>query len=172
MRWSRSRSGRGAAWTPCGALFALAAELLLALQIFVEAHCQILDDHVLNAEAPLELGNQLFVIGADLLINVNAFAMLGHTISEFARAPKLGLLDLRAFFGASGLDAGDHFLDFVFRRCRAGDENQIVQSLLHDDLFPLCAEGIGGTSQSVPGANPEKPFTLFPALPLPAAFAV
>src|ERR1700722_5555221 len=74
---SRNRSGRTAARTPRGALFALSAELLLALQVFVEAHRQILDDHVLNSQPPLEFRDQLGMIRANLLININALAMLG-----------------------------------------------------------------------------------------------
>src|SRR5207344_1657277 len=110
--WSRSRSrdrrGRAAARTPRGALFALSAELLLALQIFVEAHGQVLDDDVLHAQTALEFGDQLAVIRANLLVDVNALAVLGHAISELARAPVLGLLNLAALFRASVLDAGNH----------------------------------------------------------------
>src|SRR5262249_15644599 len=68
-----------------------------------------------------------------------------HAIRQLARSPMLGLLDLRALFRARMLDTREHLLDLVFRSRRAGDENQIVQTLFHDDLFP-----------SVPGARPGK----------------
>src|SRR5579859_5718766 len=169
----RSRNGgrRAAARTPRGALFALSAELFLALQVFVEAHGQILDDHVLDAEAAFELRDEVSMTGANLLVDVNALAMLGHAIGELARAPVLGLLDLSALFRAGVLDAGNHFLDFVLRRGRPRDKNQIVQAFFHDDLFPHCADGIGGTTKSIPGNRAKNCFTLFPALPLPAVFA-
>jgi hypothetical protein len=66
------------------------------------------------------------VRSANLLVNVDAFAMLGDAIGELARAPMLSLFDFAALFGASVLDAGEDLFDFVFRGGRAGDENQIV----------------------------------------------
>jgi len=51
----------------------------------------------LHAQAPFQLGDQFAVRGADFLVNVNAFAVLGHAVRQLARAPVLGLLDLAAF---------------------------------------------------------------------------
>src|SRR5260370_25077922 len=99
--------------------------------MLIETDGQVLDDHVLHAKAALELGDQLVVRGANLLVDVDALAMLGDAIGELARAPVLGLFNLAALFGAGVLDAGEDFLDFVFRRGRANDEDQIVQTLFH-----------------------------------------
>src|SRR5258707_8589135 len=94
--WSRCRGG--AAWTTCSAHCAFVTELLLTLEIFVEAHGQVLDDHVLHAEAALEFSDELVVRGANLLIHVDALAMLVDTIGELARAPVLGLFNFAALF--------------------------------------------------------------------------
>src|SRR5712671_2547347 len=120
----------------------LVTELLLALEIFVEAHGQILDDYVLHTQAALELGDQLVVRGADLLIDVDALAMLGYAISELSRAPVLGLFNFAALFGAGVLDGGEHFLDFVFRRGGADDEDQIVQTLFHVMTSSFCSRAL------------------------------
>src|SRR5260370_102180 len=74
-------------------------------------------------------------IGINLLVILDAFAVLGHAIRKFPRAPVLGLLDLAALFRASVLDDREDFLDLLFRRRRPHDENQIVITLFHDDLF-------------------------------------
>src|SRR6266849_3160670 len=79
--------------------------------------------------------------GANLLIYVDAFAMLGDAVGELARAPMLGLFNLAALFRAGVLDAGEDFLDFVFRRGGANDENQIVQTLFHVMTFFLLFPG-------------------------------
>src|ERR1700730_16686899 len=89
--------------------------------------------------------------GANLLVDVDALAMLGHAIGELSRAPVLGLFNLAALFGAGVLDAGDDFLDFVFRRGGTSDEDQVVQTLFHDCLFP-----------SVSGRWPVKTFASLP----------
>src|SRR5438045_4301303 len=95
--------------------------------------------------------------GADFLVNVDTFAVLGHAIGELARAPVLGLLDLAALFRAGVFDDREDFLDLVFRRRRPHDKNQIVITLFHDDLFPFT-----------PGAQPGKIVsTPLPALPPP-----
>src|SRR5271154_4921828 len=139
--WRRGRGSRccrrcrSAARTPRGALLALVDEFFLPLQILIETHGQILDDRVLHAQTPLEFGDQLGMRGANLLVNVNPFAVLGHAIGQLARSPVLGLLDLRALLRARVLDARENFLHFVFRGSRPRDENQIVQTLFHDDLF-------------------------------------
>src|SRR5271165_1641049 len=130
LRTAGRRRRRRAARTARGALLAAIAQLLLQLQIFVEANGQILDDHVLYAETALQLGHQLAVRGANLLIDVDAFAVLGHFVSQFAGAPMFGLLDLGALFRAGVLNPADDFLDVLFRSRRASDKNQIVQSFL------------------------------------------
>src|SRR6516165_8657991 len=121
-----SRGLSDAARTARGALFALMRELLLTLQFLVEAHGLILDDRVLDAEAALEFVNQFAVGGAHLLVEIDALAVLHHLVSQLARAPVLGLLDLGAPFGTGMLNRGENLLDFVFRRRRANDEDQIV----------------------------------------------
>src|SRR2546430_2027245 len=151
-RWCGSRC---AARTPRGALLALLRKLLLALQILVQPYRLILDHRVLHAQTALQLGNQLTMRGADFLVNVDTFAVLGHAIRELACAPVLGLLDLAAFFRAGVLDDREDFLDLVFRRRRPHDKNQIVITLFHDDLFPFT-----------PGTQPGKIVsTSLPALP-------
>src|SRR6266852_1866290 len=80
--------------------------------------------------------------GADLLIDVDALAMLGYAIGELARAPMLGLFNLAALFGAGMLDGGEHFLDFVFRRGGADDEDQIVQTLFHVMTSSFCSRAV------------------------------
>src|SRR6266581_4417835 len=129
----RGATGR-LARTPGRLALALALELLLAFQLFVEAHRQVLDDHVGNREAPLEFANQFALRALDLQIDVIAFPMLGDAIGHLARAPLLELFDLAALFGASVLERGDDFRDFLFRRGRPADENQIVQAFFH--VFP------------------------------------
>src|SRR5258707_13760719 len=129
------RRRRGAARTPSGTLLALQRKLFLGLQIFVQTPRLVFDHHVLHAQAALQLGNQLAVRGANLLVHVNTFAVFGHAISQLARAPLLGLFHLAAFFRAGVLDHGKNFLDLLFRRCRTDDEHQIVMTLFHDDLF-------------------------------------
>src|SRR5437016_3523062 len=101
-RWCGSRC---AARTPRGALLALLRKLLLALQILVQPYRLILDHRVLHAQTALQLGNQLTMRGADFLVNVDTFALLGHAIRELACAPVLGLLDLAGFFRSGVLDA-------------------------------------------------------------------
>ena len=136
---------RYAARTASGTLLTLVRKLFLALQLFVEANGLILDDRVLNAEPALELVNELTVIGAHLLVDIDAFAVLGDFIGQLARAPVLGLFDLAALFGDGMLDGREDLLDFLFRRCRAGDENQIVQTFFMMTSF-----------LPVPGAGPGK----------------
>src|SRR5258708_6300806 len=144
--FGRSRSrGRGnrrlrhAARAAGGAPLALVRELLLALQFFVETNGLILDDRVQHAETPLKLVHQLAVIRAHLLVDVNALTVLRDLVGQLAGAPVLGLFDLAALFGDGMLDGGEDLLDFVFRRGRAGDENQIVQTFFHDDLVSFCS---------------------------------
>jgi len=115
------------------------AELLLALEVFVETNGQILDDVVLNLEATFEFHDQIVVRSANLIVDVDAFAVFGNAVSELARAPVLGLFDLAALFGDGMLDGAENLLDFLFRRGRAGDENQIVQTFFHDDLVSSCS---------------------------------
>src|SRR5260370_11224051 len=135
-RWRRWSGGRcRAARTPRGALLSLLRKFLLALQIFVQPHGLILDHVVLHAQAALQLGNQLAVRGADFLVHVHALAVLGHAVRQLPRAPVLGLLDLAALFRDGVLDNRKDFFDFFFRRRRPHDENQIVLTLFHDDLF-------------------------------------
>src|SRR5438034_5739804 len=64
--------------------------------------------------------------GANLLVHVNAFAMLVDAIGQLARPPLLGLLHLAAFFRAGVLHHAEYLLDVLFRRGRSNDENQIV----------------------------------------------
>src|SRR6516165_10004933 len=131
----RSIRGRSNAARPAGgALFALVSELLLTLQFFVEAHGLILDDRVLDAEAAFEFVHKFAVGCAHLLVEIDALAVLHHLVGKFAGAPVLGLLDLRTLFGAGVFNRGEDLLDFVFRRRGANDEDQIVQTLFHDDL--------------------------------------
>src|SRR5713226_9436755 len=80
------RCGR-AARTPRGALLPLLRKLFLPLQIFVQAHGLVLDNRVLHAQAALQLGNQLAVRGANFLVNVDAFAVLGYSVGQLSRAP-------------------------------------------------------------------------------------
>jgi len=62
---------------------------------------------------------------------------------------------IAALFRDGVLDDREDFLDLVFRRRRPHDENQIVITLFHDDLFPFT-----------PGAQPDKIVSTFlPALP-------
>src|ERR1700731_133540 len=155
LRCCRRGGSRCAARTPRGALLALLRKFLLALQVLVQPHGLILDHRVLHAQAALQLGNQFAVVRADFLVHVNAFAVLGHAIGQFSRAPVLGLLDLAAFFRNGVLDDREDFFDLFFRRRRPHNENQIVVTLFHDDLFPFT-----------PGAQPGKiVLTFLPALP-------
>src|SRR5690348_727519 len=138
------RRRRGPARTPRGALLALLRKLLLPLQILIQTDGLILDDHVLHAEAALQLSNQLAVRGANLLVHVNAFTVLVDAIGQLARAPLLGLLDLAASLLTSVLDQRQNRLAFLIRRCRTDDENQVVIPLFQDDLFssqPFCVRG-------------------------------
>src|SRR5262249_40918336 len=93
------RGLRNAARTPRGALLAFVRKLLLALQLFVEANGLILDDRVLHAQPSLQFVHQFAVVRPHLVVDVDAFAVLGHLVGQLARAPVLGLLDLAAFFG-------------------------------------------------------------------------
>src|SRR5467141_373144 len=156
LRRCRRRGGsRCATRTPRGALLALLRKFLLALQVFVQPHGLILDHRVLHAQTALQLGNQFTVVRADFLVHVDAFAVLGHAIGKLPRAPVLGLLDLAAFFRDGVLDDREDFFNLLFRRRRPHDENQIVVTLFHDDLFPFT-----------PGAQPGKiVLTFLPALP-------
>src|SRR5215472_106206 len=153
-RGTRRRSN--AARTTGGALFALVSELLLTLQFFVEAHGLILDDRVLDAEAALEFVDKFAVGGAHLLVEIDALAVLHHLVGELAGAPVLRLLDLGAFFGAGVLDRGEDLLDFVFRRRRANDEDQIVQTLFHDDLVSSSSGHVAREIHSLPHFFEER----------------
>src|SRR5712664_4121285 len=132
------RCGRSCrpARTPCGALLALQRELLLPLQVFVQAHGLILDHRILHAQAPLQLRTQLAVRGMNLLVNINPFAMFGHAIGQLPRSPVFGLLDLATLFRTSMLDDREHLLNLLFRSRRAHNKNQIVQTFFHHDLVP------------------------------------
>src|SRR5579885_898914 len=125
---------RRAARAARGTAFAALAEFLLPLDVLIEPHGLILNDGILHAETPLELGDEFAVSRANLLIEVDSFAMLGDAIGEFARAPILRLFDLGVLFRASVLDGRKHTLDLVFRRGRASDKDQVVQTLFHDGL--------------------------------------
>jgi len=94
-----------------------------------------LDDVVLNFEAALEFHDQIVVRSADLVVDVDAFAVLGNFVSELAGAPMFGLFDLGAFVAAGVLNRVLHFLDFVFRRGRTNDKNQVVQTFFHGSSF-------------------------------------
>src|SRR5690349_15120943 len=48
-------------------------------------------------------------------------------------------------------DGGEDLLDFVFRRGRAGDENQIVQTFFHDDLVSSCSGHWARENRLLPG---------------------
>src|SRR6202022_1991524 len=133
-------------WTARRALLAFAAEFLLPLNIFVEPYGHVLDHDVLHAQAAFEFRDQFSVFGADLLIDVNSFAMLGHAIGQLPRTPMLGLLDLSVLLRNGMLERGEHLLDVFFRGCRPHDENQVVQTFLHIDLVSLFC----------PGASPGK----------------
>src|SRR5271169_4911309 len=79
----RRRSWRSdAARTARGALLALVRKLFLTLELFVEADGLILDDHVLDAKTALEFVDQFAVVGADLVVDVDAFAVFGHLVGE------------------------------------------------------------------------------------------
>src|SRR5205807_4172842 len=155
LRRCRSSRCRLPSRTSRGTFIALLRKFFLALQIFVQPHGLILDHRVLYTQTALQLGNQFAMRGPDFLVNVDAFAVLGHAIGKLPRAPVLGLLDLAALFRASVLDDREDFLDLLFRRRRPDNENQIVITLFHDDLFPFT-----------PGAQPGKIVSTFlPALP-------
>src|SRR5260370_35065835 len=79
---------------------------------------------------------------ANLLIDIDAFAMLGHAISKLARAPMFRLFNLADLFRAGVLHGGKDFLDFVFRRRGTHDEDQIVQTLLHGMTSFLLFPGV------------------------------
>src|SRR6266851_3538063 len=158
-RWPRrggSGSRRRTARTPRGALLALLRKLLLALQIFIQPHGLILDHVVLHAQAAFQLGNQFAVRGADFLVNVNAFAVLGHAVCQLPRAPVLGLFDLAAFFRDGVLDDREDFLDFFFRRRRPHDKNQIVITLFHDDLFFRLTPNESESLQTISRARAQQ----------------
>src|SRR5580765_2901762 len=110
-RLRRRRSG--ALRAPRGTLFAPRRQLLLALDVFVEADGQVLDDRILYAEPAFNFVNQFAVIRADLEINVDAFAMLGHAVGELTGTPVLGLFDLAALFRAGDFYCVLRFLDFL-----------------------------------------------------------
>src|SRR5215472_12830065 len=76
----RGRGRSRAARTPRGTLFTLVRQLLLALQVFVEPHGLIFNHRVLHAQPALQLGNQLAVRGANLLVHIDAFTVLGYAI--------------------------------------------------------------------------------------------
>src|SRR5690349_6447524 len=78
---------RHPARTPGGALLALVRELLLPLQFLVQTNGLIFDDRVRHAEPPLELMNQLAMIRAHLLVNVDALSVFGDLVGQLARAP-------------------------------------------------------------------------------------
>src|SRR5262245_42405073 len=121
--------------TARGALFANRRQFLLPLDVFVETDGQILDDRILHAETALDFVNQFAAVRADLEIDVDSFAMLGDAIGQLARAPVLGLFDLAALFRAGNFDGVLRFLDFLFRRCRTNDKNQVVQTIFHVSSF-------------------------------------
>src|SRR5712675_1253793 len=141
FRWTRWRRRRGnRSWRRCrhwtlgaagSTLIANRRELLLAFEVFVKTNGQVLDDVVLHFEAAFEFHDQIVVRSADLVVDVDAFAVLGNFVSELASAPMLGLFDLGAFVAAGVLHRVLHFLDFVFWRGRTDDKNQVVQTFFH-----------------------------------------
>src|SRR5262249_38196948 len=88
-----------------------------------------------GGERRVNLVDELGVGGANLEINVDAFAVLGDAVSKPARAPVLGLFDFAALFRAGDFDGVLRFLDFLFRRCRTDDKDQIVQTVFHVSSF-------------------------------------
>src|SRR6266852_3076070 len=138
-RGRRRRNWCGPARTPRSTHFALVRELLLALQIFIQAHRLILNHDVLHAKPALQFVHQFTMVRAHLLVKINSFAVFLHLVGQLARAPVLALLDLRALFVANRFQRADHLLDFPFRRRRPDDEDQIVQTFFHDDLSSSCS---------------------------------
>src|SRR5262249_49510608 len=120
------RRRRGTLRAARGTLFANGRQFLLALDVFVEPDGQILDNRILHAQTTFNFVDQLAVRGANLEVNVDAFAVLGDAVSKPARAPMLGLFDFAALFRAGDLDSVFGFLDFLLRRCRTNDKDQIV----------------------------------------------
>src|ERR1700745_1075879 len=138
MRWrggNGSRRRRRTLRTPGGALVTNSRKFFLTFEVFVEANGQILDDVVLHLEAALEFDDQIVVRSADLIIDVDAFAVFGNAVSELARAPVLGLFDLGTLIAAGVFNRVLDFLDFVFRRRRTNDKNQVVQTFFHGSSF-------------------------------------
>src|SRR5438552_14708677 len=93
-------------------------------------------------------------------MHVNSFAVLGHAVRQLPRAPVLGLLDLAALFRASVLDDGEQLLNLILRRRWPHDENQIVITLFHDDLFFFDPERIGVASNFFHACKMKKEFFL------------
>src|SRR5580700_11699274 len=86
-------SGHGRSWrngfarTPRSAALAVALQLLLALQFFVEAHGEIFDDRVGHFQPALKLFHYLAVAGANDHINEIAFAQFLNTVGHALAAP-------------------------------------------------------------------------------------
>ena len=96
----RRRAGRLLARAAAGAALAMFAELLLALQFFVEADGLILDDGVGNFQAPLEFLDQVALRALHDHVDEKAFAVFRHAVGQAPRAPLLGFLDLAAVLPA------------------------------------------------------------------------
>src|SRR5258708_36657160 len=129
----RSRFARAAA----GAALSMLPQLLLALQIFVQPDRLILDDGVRNLQAPLELLDDVALRAAQDHVDEETLAMFRHAISQPARAPLLGFLDLAAVLDGGMLECSNDLADFFLRRGRTADENQVVQALFHIGLTPF-----------------------------------
>ena len=127
----RRRRGRLLTRAAAGAALPMVHQFLLALQFLVETDRLILDDGVGNFQAPLEFLDDVALRAANRPYRRRTLAVLRHAIGQAARAPLLGLLDLAAVLGGGMLEGGHNLGDFVLRRGRTADKDQIVQAFFH-----------------------------------------
>src|SRR6266481_2202640 len=148
--WRRSRRWRWTLRAAGGALVTDRSEFLLALEVFIQTNGQVLDDVILHLKAPLEFHDQIVVRRANLIVDIDTFAVLGNAIGELACAPMLGFFDLGALVAAGVFNRVLDFLDFVFRCGRTNDKNQVVQTFFHGSSFLAFHGGVNPPLQNRP----------------------
>src|SRR5262249_37020439 len=107
------------------------------LQLFVQADRLILDDGVGNFQAPLQFLDQIALRAVNDHVDKEAFAVLGHAVSQAARSPAVDLLDLAAVLGNRMFQRRHDLIDLLLRRCRPADEDQIVYAFFHVWMTPF-----------------------------------
>src|SRR6266481_4376223 len=153
-RWGRSCRSR-LARAARGAALAMAFQLFLTLQFFIQTHGKILHHRVRNFQPALELFHHFAVARFDHQVNVIPLAQFLDAIGHASPAPLVHLLDFAALLGGGMLERGNHFVHIRLRCVRTADENQIVLALFHVSSIRCELNGNSKNSYSESSSSGE-----------------